>query len=623
MNEVKLEVVSTDDPLARYEDAQEELMKQIAAQKILIREENKLLRRIEKQNLEDFPNKFKDRDTKIETIKNLTDKLIELELDLKGLQRSAADANEDNIQAALMEVDQRWIKRQPTAAYVINDQEFVFIKDYSSIPEKQNVQLRTMEPARFVELLANELDLRSWHLPPTRVKDLFNETGRTYQLSRYSVEPNIWNKDDIYLPIQHMEPFFINHAELNSEQQKFADESLGYFNMLMYSLSGGRAENQEHIERWILHKIINYRKAVTTPDLVIVGHVGGNGKGILQAIIRLMLPAMLSGKANSKTLNGNFNAIMLGKLIVFFDDQNSREIPLEVVKQLAGSETMIFEPKGKDQYEGEKTHSSAWFSNTLPFRLTPAGQEGGVDRRFSIMRTSITFLESLRIHLERESKIKITVEESKDIAESVVSEYLLNRLCVANWFKSLQKKYPDVDVNYTLKPLHGEDYNYFLQNQRNSFEIIWHNLITPRIKSGSCVPMFVVKELLRHMEGNIPGGKVINAKFRQLAAENRMEIAEERTTIEITPYLVSGKKQCTVLRSKNPREFTDKTFDWSLVSNLPYTVPGIGREWIAEDNLIFNIKNSADDDFVSEEESDNDFDFREQSERTARSWEEE
>ena len=554
------------------------------------------------------------------------EELVDLQSDLTDIKRNQQDEEDEHVEEALDKVRNTWIPGNKTGAYIIKDQQFVFIQDYSTVPEKQNIQICEYEPARFSELLAKDLGVKSWHLPPPKLKHLFNEMNRTFNFSRFSIDPSIWQRRDVYLPIQHMEPHFINNAKLTAEQIDEATSSLPFFDILMYSLSGGRAENQEHIERWILHKITNYKKAVTTPDLVIVGHVGGNGKGILQAIIRLMLPAMLSGKANSKTLNGNFNAIMLGKLIVFFDDQNSREIPLDVVKQLAGSETMIFEPKGKDQYEGEKTHSSAWFSNTLPFRLTPAGQEGGVDRRFSIMATNITFLESIRRYYQEEFGNTITVEASKDVAETVVSKFLLNRLCVATWFKELQRKYPDVNESYTLKPLHGEDYHYFLENQRSSYETIWHKLITPVLDAGGCVPMFVIKELLRHLDEKVIGDKTIYTQIKRLSIEHKMEISTERITVQMYPALIKGNdsKQCVVVRKKADKEFTDPRFNWGLISNIPYTQVARNEEWIKEDNLIFDVKNQVDDD-VTDFETDFDVEAEEMAasrRKFEKSWEE-
>lgn len=603
-------------PEEKLFELQRNIKTKVATIKTLIADKKRKIRETEKLKLEDFPDKTDRVKAHYTDLEKLLTELAEAEQDQKDTNRTRDDENEEKIQAALNVVAQDYIDSDPTVAYVIADDEFVFVTDYSSVPEKQNVQIRTMNPKQFVKVLAKELNLKSWHLPDYRLIDLFNSRRRTFELKRYSVDPSLWQQNKIYLPIKHMEQYFIDRIDFTQEQEDAVANTIQFFEWLMYSLSGGKKENQEHIERWILHKIINYKKAVTTPDIVIVGHVGGNGKGIIQAIVRLMLPAILSGKANSKTLNGNFNAIMLGKLIVFFDDQNSKEIPLEVVKQLAGSETMIFEPKGKDQYEGEKTHSSAWFSQKLPFKLTPAGNEGGVDRRFSIMRTNITFLESLRKHYNEMYGVELTVEESKDHAETIVRDVLLNRLCIANWFKHLQAKHPEVNGSYTLKPLHGEDYHYFLDQQLDSLDTIFRELIVPIIKNGGCVPVFVIKELMRHMDGYITKDKTIATRLNELASQYKLDISTSRVYV----YITSGpsvriNKQCTVVHPVGVKNWTNKEFDWTLISNTAYTGPvAAGQDLIKENELIFGVKGDVDDDNTDFEEDDSDDDLDESSE---------
>ena len=597
-------------PEEKLFELQRNIKSKVATIKTLITDKKRKIRETEKLKLEDFPDKSDRVRTHSTDLEQLLGQLAEAEQDQKDTNRTRDDETEEKIQAALNVVAQEFIDRDPTVAYVINDDEFVYVTDYSSVPEKQNVQIRTMNPRQFVKVLAKELDLKSWHLPDYRLIDLFNSRRRSFELMRYSIDPSLWQQNKIYLPIRHMEQYFIDQVSFTTEQETAVANTVQFFDWLMYSLSGGKKENQDHIEQWILHKIINYKKAVTTPDIVIVGHVGGNGKGIIQAIVRLMLPAILSGKANSKTLNGNFNAIMLGKLIVFFDDQNSKEIPLEVVKQLAGSDTMIFEPKGKDQYEGEKTHSSAWFSQKPPFKLTPAGNEGGVDRRFSIMRTNITFLESLRKHYTEMYSVELTVEQSKDHAETIVRDVLLNRLCIANWFRHLQSKHPEVDQNYTLKPLHGADYHYFLDQQLDSLDAIFKELIHPMISAGGCVPVFVIKELMRHQDGYISKDKSIHTRINELASQYKLDIVSEKTHIYIkSGPSVSTRKQCTVIHPAGIKNWTDKTFDWSLVSNTAYTGSvAAGQDLIKDDELVFGIRGDVDDEDLFKSTVDDDGD---------------
>jgi hypothetical protein len=141
------------------------------------------------------------------------------------------------------------------------------------------------------------------------------------------------------------------------------------------------------------------------------------------------------------------------------------------------------------------------------------------------------------------------------------------------------------------------------------------------LEAGGCVPLFVVKELLRHMEDRIIADKTINAKLKQLSAENKLEIISERIKIEMYPAINNGKKQCTVIRKKGHKESGDPKFNWGLVSNIPFSIPARGDYWISEDNLIFGVKNAVEDDI----ESDFDFEAEEMSVRYKnfeKSWEE-
>ena len=588
---------NTQDSIDQLDEEKVKAQQQIASTKLLLKARNKELRDIDKLNQTLIENKQQLYDDKWQEILTLQNTLIEEELKLKVLSHNKDDETEEKVQAALQRVKTEWIDKNLSGAFIVEDQKFVFIEDCSQDKAKLNVQFNHLETNRFADYLAMKLKIKSWHLPVLRLKDLFNANDRSCLKIRHSLSPSLWGKSEIYLPIQMMEEYFINKMSLTPEES--AVNTLDLFDCLMHSLSGGKKENQDHIEQFILHKIINYSKAVTTPDVIIIGHVGGNGKGIIQAMIKLMFPSSLSGKANNKTLIGNFNAIMLGKLLVFFDDQVSNEIPLEVIKQLAGSESMIFEEKGKDQYESEKTHSSMWFNQSLMIKLTPAGQEGGVDRRFSVMRTSITFLESLRELYKRERNLVITIEESKALAEKLVSDVLLNRVHIAAWIQHLQKKHPQVNKDFTLKALHGEDYQYFLDAQSTGYDSVFRDLIVPVIQSGQCVPVFIISELLRHLEGKIVSDKTIVKRMEELAQQNKLDITSSRRMITIncpsSEIDKRNKKQCVVIHPRGVKEWKDHSFDWSLVSSQPYQdtlARHGGGELIPDSKLVFGINNA-------------------------------
>jgi hypothetical protein len=524
--------------------------------------------------------------------------LNELENALEELDNSKASLEEQNISNALAILKEKWLDVDDSLAFIIDEQKFNYITDYSTTSKKLNVNMIQRDMQKFTDEIAKKFGIKPWHLPGPRIKDLFNQNKRTYSFTRHSISPDNWKQSEVYLPINIMTKYFIDKHPVS----EIDDDIIQYFDILMYSLSGGKKENQDHIEQWLLHKVLNFDKATTTPDLIIVGHVGGNGKGIIQAIARMMFPSSLTGKATGKTLTGHFNAILVGKLIVFFDDQDSREIPLEVVKQLAGSDQMIVEFKGKDQYEAEKTHSSAWFSNELPFRLTPSGAEGGVDRRFSVMRTNITFLESIRKFLSPEQPM--TVEDSKMAAEEIVTNILLDRNNIAQWFKHLKKKHEKVNKHFTLPPLHGEDYKYFLKQQENSMDVIWKDLVLPNLLAKRVVPKFVISEMLRKMDQPYSASK-ITKMITKLATTNKIKIKQANGNVNIIPSDLGVAKRCDYFRLEDEK-YDDFSFDWSQISKKKYASVGKGEELIKDDDWVFG---SDDQDGLFEEAEDSDDDF--------------
>ena len=190
------------------------------------------------------------------------------------------------------------------------------------------------------------------------------------------------------------------------------------------------------------------------------------------------------------------------------------------------------------------------------------------------------------------------MEDSKDRAEEIVRDYLLNRVCIAAWFKHLQAKHPEVNSSFALKPLHGEDYNYFLNQQSDSLDSVFRDLILPIVQAGGCVPIFVVKELMRHTDGFVTKDSKISKRLNELASQYKLDIASERTQTVITSGpSVNTRYQCTVVRPLNPKQWTDHTFDWTQVSSVAYTGPvSAGQDLIKENELVYGVVGDVDDD---------------------------
>ena len=186
------------------------------------------------------PHKEEELDKRYEQRKELDCQIIDAESDLKRLNRTRDDENEESIQAALHSVAENYIKKNPSAAYIIDQQQFMYIKEYSTTLEKQNVLMNYLDPAKFIEVLANDLGLCAWHLPQQRLKNLFNSLNRTFELSRYTLDNSRWGDSKVYLPLDHLREHFIDRVAVAEPIDK---NMLAHFDCLMHSLSGGRDEN--------------------------------------------------------------------------------------------------------------------------------------------------------------------------------------------------------------------------------------------------------------------------------------------------------------------------------------------------------------------------------------------
>jgi hypothetical protein len=167
-------------------------------------------------------------------------------------------------------------------------------------------------------------------------------------------------------------------------------------------------------------------------------------------------------------------------------------------------------------------------------------------------------------------------------------------VCIAKWFQRLLKKYPDIDSDYVLKALHGQDYHYFLDQQKDRLEEIFKELIIPTIEAGGAVPLLVIREILRLSHEHIPHDKTLNKKLNELASQNKIDIQCGRRYVSIEGHASTTRIQNAVIVKKG-NVASCPVFDWSLVSSKAFKKPGKGEEYISEDNFVFGVKNIADD----------------------------
>jgi hypothetical protein len=96
------------------------------------------------------------------------------------------------------------------------------------------------------------------------------------------------------------------------------------------------------------------------------------------------------------------------------------------------------------------------------------------------------------------------------------------------------------------------------------------------------------------MEGRSPSDKALNKRIIELASQYKVDLNNERITIDIRSPKITIKKQCYIYKPKDSKKWTDHGFDWNLVSNLTYTGDQPqGHPLIHEDNLVFGVSSDS------------------------------
>src|ERR1035441_4635756 len=282
-----------------FEFEQTNLRKALAVKKLDLGRSKKAYTKVESSTLltpEEKETKLKAIQTEID---NSIEEIVVLEDAKATMKAEVTDDDEKKILVALNTIRSEMFRDFKSLSYIIKEGEFVFISDRATTRTVQNVVLSKYNPNQFVEVVANILKLHIADLPPLRVKQLFMDNQRAFEDVRFTIKNSLWDSTDIFLPFEHFKEFFISNFKFESDDIQPDDSMIiDYYDQLIYSIGGGKSENIEHIELWILQKIINYQKQLTTPDLVIVADVGANGKGILMGIMKRMIPGQLVGQAN-------------------------------------------------------------------------------------------------------------------------------------------------------------------------------------------------------------------------------------------------------------------------------------------------------------------------------------
>lgn len=441
-------------------------------------------------------------------------------------------------------------------SYNVETGKFIYCMDMSNGQgDSINPVFRSFEANKVEAVMSKELG--RW-LPDANyeIKRLFVQEGLTHNQETASFFDDKWSKHRVYNKAHIIRKFWVDPIV-----------GQGYhpdFDILMYCVGGGKQENIDHLEQWLVYKYLYPGKVNNTPNLDIGGNPGGNGKNIYANLAKTIFTGQCVQPAVAKELNDGFNASWELAVILHFDEPEEKELPASKMKNATGGTEQRVERKGVDAYSSDRIHNIlATSNNTLGvFKLAGTGTTGE-DRRYSVISTNIP------LALEIANREGITESEGK-VRASQIAELVKNRTEVGRWLGSMIEKH---SANLTqLDALHGQDYIARFADQKSSVDEVMDSLMPIIIQSGTIGVGTLTDILAAKIEmQKKPSSKTTMKWVTEWCARRRQSFSK----IEQCRFKITYKGRTNESKNQTVLNFTnllapDCSIDWELLSEQPY-----------------------------------------------------
>jgi len=484
-------------------------------------------------------------------IKKKTDELSQLVNELEEIENKVKNAAKDSLADLILQHDM---------AYIASDAKFVTIINYSKDQRRINLNESTVSYKELRGILHNLSDSpgKFNNFTEDDLRTIFEQVNRSFIIKTASFHDNKWDDKYVYNILNVQKKYWGPITEETDYSE--------YFDDLFYCLCGGKQENIEHLEKWVVYKRRYPQKSNVIPHLNITGQPGGNGKGLFVAYLASLFTPNSVYKGDVKELNGGFNSNWEGKVIVNLDDEEEKQFPHASLKKTTGSNEIRIEPKGINAYTVDATFSMIITDNTGVVKLVGGGI-GGEDRRWSIFKTELVLTE----HLQK--KYDLSQEQAKTIAEWIYTELCCNRLEVSKHWNALDKKHNGIDMT-TLLPLHGIDYLARIEEQKDQYQEIFTEILPIFISQGN-MPFDFIKQICEiRLDKKITSAKTLSQKFDEFMSRNGVKNLENVNTK--TQITWKGDFTSDYHRGRTRRiNESYKTFDYNLISNKSYDKNGM------------------------------------------------
>ncbi len=227
------------------------------------------------------------------------------------------------------------------------------------------------------------------------------------------------------------------------------------FDALIESLTGGKAENVEHLEKVIVAKW--RRPSNYLLPTISISDSGGTGKSLFAEVV---LPAifgrnLVAPNLSMGDLTGQFTSHAVGKAVLFVNESVHDRYDDNALKRILGSKTTRLERKGKDAIEVDHTALVFVVGNGVQGAVRLSGSD--IDRRFSVMTNNRPLREVLA------DRMGTTPDQAKRWLETEGQAILKDTDEVARWLHTISERHPEQYV----PALHGADYHSILGTQKD------------------------------------------------------------------------------------------------------------------------------------------------------------
>lgn len=490
-----------------------------------------------------------------EELQELNDELNEYEEELNEIESFSRNEEKQDLIELI---------KNNHIVFIANENRYLEIKNQSTIEERVNLVSNSIPTDRIVGIL-NNLYMKSKpkakagrfaYWKHSEIRTVFEECNASYNIRTASFDTPKWDSSYVF-----------NTMDIQRLYWAPIDRGTDYesvFDDLMYSLSGGKQENVDHLEKWISYKYLYPEKSKITPGLNITGTPGGNGKGMFTSILNSVFTPLGVTLIKGKNITGGFNQIMEAKVITILDDERKEGFPQTEIKQITGNPSIVIEPKGVDAYSVDATSNLIVLDNTGLVKLVGGGS-GGEDRRWSIIKTEYTLFEVLM------EKYDIDENGAKQMAEWM-GKLFEDRIECGKWLSAMIDKHKVRDMPILLAH-HGQDYLDRLKEQRDNWTPIFESIL-PILNNQGVIPWKFIKEIVQtETMTKTVNDKRLSAQFDEFLSRNgikNVEKTETRVTIVFSdtnsPIPDETEFKGTIRRIRSDA----KTFDYSLVSKVPY-----------------------------------------------------